>query len=106
MRRTAVSTSKEPPRCFETVDVRHTHVHQDHVGPQLPRGGNRFQPVARLAHDLDLRLGLEDHAESGTHERLVVDDQHLHAHARASRGRCAVTTNPPPCRGPDVIEPP
>ena len=37
--------------------------------------------VGALADDLDVVLGLEDHAEAGADQRLVVDEQHADAHA-------------------------
>ena len=36
----------------------------------------RASPVAGLTRDDKVRLGLEDHPESGAHQGLVVDDEH------------------------------
>ena len=45
---------------------------------------DRLRAVGRLADDVEVVLGVEDHLEAGAHERLVVGDQHAHdAHARA-----------------------
>ena len=47
------------PRRGHAVPVAHLYVHQDHVGEELLRHGEGLVPVAGLAHDLDLRFGLE-----------------------------------------------
>ena len=56
--------------------------------------------VAGLADDLEVGLGVEDHAEAAAHERLVVGEQDADAHgappAAAARGR----RKPPPRHGP------
>ncbi len=95
--------------------------------------GQRLEPVGRLAHDLEVGLGADDHGESGAHERLVVDDHDPNGHAApgefrgaeveadaddevaadalvadviACTGRVARTANPPPARGPVSTCPP
>ena len=60
---------------LEPVDVRHADVHQDHVRLHAVRGVHRLRAVGRLADDLDVLLGVEDHPESRPNERLVVDDE-------------------------------
>ena len=75
------SVGEEPARRLDAVDVGHADVHQDDVRPQAPRLRDRLAPVRRLADDLDVLLGLEDHAEAGADERLVVGDQDAQAHA-------------------------
>ena len=78
--------------------------------------------VDRLADDLDVVLGVEDHPEAGADERLVVGDQDADAHAAStgSRGAAAAsaasaspcsgsrasTSKPPPGRGPACSSPP
>ena len=56
-------------------------------GSSAPRLGDRLDAVARLADDLDVLLGLEDHAEAGAHERLVVDDEDANAHSAVTGRR-------------------
>ncbi len=53
-------------------------------------GGTRdgLAPVARLADDLEIGLGREDHAEPGTHQALVVGEQDAD-HRTGSRARSA-----------------
>ena len=53
-------------------------------GLSSPRRLERLLAVACLADDLDVRLGLEDHAEAGAHQSLVVDDQDTDAQASPS----------------------
>lgn len=45
-------------------------------GGELRGGRDRLEPVAGLADDLEVGLGVEDDAEARAHERLVVDEQH------------------------------
>ena len=63
------------------------------------------RPSDGLADDLHLGLGVEDHAEAGAHERLVVDEQDAD-HVRDSIGSTARRTKPPPSRGPASSVPP
>src|SRR5262249_27664970 len=64
----------------------------------------------RLAHHLEVALGVQDHAEPRPHERLVVDDQDADvvpfAHEVPPMGIRALTTKPPPLRGPLSSVPP
>ena len=68
------------------------------------------EAVGGLADDLEVVLGVEDHAEAGAHERLVVGDQQPDAHAtlnsRAADGSAARTRQPPPSAGPASSSPP
>ena len=56
-------------------------------GCEAPRLRDRLEPVGGLADDLDVLLGLEDHAEARPHERLVVDDQDAQAHSAVTGSR-------------------
>ena len=72
-------------------------------GPQRRHLGHRLVAVRRLAHDVQVRLDLEDHPEAGPHQRLVVDDQHADRGAEpastarhvGSRGSVATSSKPP-----------
>jgi hypothetical protein len=61
---------------LQAVQVRHPDVHQHHLGPQPPGGGDRLDAVAGLAHHLDVGLGLQDHPEPRPDQLLVVGQQH------------------------------
>ena len=80
-----VRCGQQLPRRLDPVDLGHAHVHQDDIRRDAARLLDRLSPVRRLADDLEVGLGLEDHPEAGAHERLVVDDQHAHRSARVRR---------------------
>ena len=66
-----------------------------------------LEPVVRLGDDVDVLLAGEEHAEAGSHHRLVVGDQNANRHGRSPlRGRRVLTTKPPPFAAPAVILPP
>src|SRR5476649_1432351 len=96
-----------PPRGLESVTVGHLDVHQHDVGPQAPGAGRGLLAVRRLAENLDLGIGLEDHPEAGANHRLVIGQQHTDAHSAPSGvGSLTRTANPPPDTGPAVSWPP
>jgi hypothetical protein len=49
----------------------HPDVHQDDVGPLFPGQRDRLGAVARLADDLEVRRGVDEHPEAAAHERWV-----------------------------------
>ena len=51
----------------------------------------RFAAVRRLADDLDVLLGLQDHSKPAPHERLVVGDEDADHRSTASTGKCTRT---------------
>ena len=60
---------------------------------------DRLEPVARLGHDLDVRLVGEQHPEAAPHQRLVVGDEHAdHARSPPSGSRALSTKPPSVCR--------
>ncbi|CAM5628218.1 hypothetical protein SGRIM128S_01002 [Streptomyces griseomycini] len=62
------------------VELGHADVHQHHVdggGPQHLQG---LDAVARLRHDLHVRLGGEHHPEPGAQQHLVVDEHRADRH--------------------------
>ena len=58
-------------------------------GRELAGAVERLGAVARLADDLDVVLGFEDHAKAAAHERLVVGDQDADHGARPERELCS-----------------
>ena len=78
-------------------------------GLQPARELDRLGAVGGLADDVEVVLGVEDHAEAGAHERLVVGDQHARhaldpltlrqrearADAKAAAGRGPASSSPP-----------
>jgi hypothetical protein len=87
-------------RRLDAVELGHADVHQHDVGRQATRLLDRRVAVGRLADDVDVLLGVEDHAEAGAHQRLVVGDQDAD-----HSGSLATTSNPPPATGPARSEP-
>ena len=81
----------DAPGGLDAVDLRHAHVHQHHIGRLPVHELHRLEPVARLAHHLDVLLVVEDHAKPAPHEGLVVGDRHPHGHAEDSSGSRAWT---------------
>ena len=70
-------------------------------------GVHRFEAVGGLAHDLDVRLRLQDHAKAGAHHRLVVGDQDPDLlHRIGSSGSTALTRQPWSRPGPAYSSPP
>ena len=51
-------------------------------GRSVRAASRASSPSAGLADDVDLRFGVEDHAEARPHQGLVVDDQNTNGHAR------------------------
>ena len=92
---------------LDPVQVGHADIHQHDVGPQRPGGLDRLTPVAGLANDLEVGLGVEDHAEACADERLVVGDQDAdHPAASGWSGSRARTAYPCPFRVPASSRPP
>jgi hypothetical protein len=73
---------QDPPGRLQAVHRRHPDIHEHDVGFQRECRGHRRRSVGRLAGHLDAARG-QDHAEPGTDQLLVVDDQH----ARRPGGR-------------------
>ena len=88
---------------LDAVEHGHAHVHEHDVGPVELDEADGVGPVGRLADDLHVLLGLQDHAEALPQERLIVrqhqPDRHAGAGALQSR-RAASTSQPPAARGP------
>ena len=73
---------------------------QAHVGPEAPCERDRRRAVRGFADDLDVGLGVQDHAEPRADEVLVVGDQHAHRHVvHRFLGSDAVARHPPPGEG-------
>lgn len=70
-----VRLSQDLFRRSESVELGLPDVHKHDVGPHERRLTDRLVAVLGLSHDLDVRLGLQDHPEAGAHELLVVGDE-------------------------------
>ena len=83
--RTRVSVARhgrrDGPGGLDPVEDGHAHVHEHDVGPVELDQAHGVGAVGGLADDLEVVLGLEDHAEPLAQQRLVVgqDDPDRHA---------------------------
>ena len=66
---------QEPARGLQAVELGHADVHEHDVGLVLADARERLSAVGGLGDDLDVLLGVEDHAEAAAHECLVVGDE-------------------------------
>ena len=82
-------TRGDPAGRLHPVHARHAHVHEHDVDRVVLQRGERLHAVGRLAHDLEVGLGVEHHAEAHAQHRLVVDEQDADGHAGA---RGSITT--------------
>ena len=100
---------EQAPRGLDAVELGHADVHQHDVGLERADLLDGVEPVGGLAHHLEVVLGVEDHAEAGADERLVVGDQQSDGHATLNSlevmGRVA-RTRQPPSHGPASNDPP
>ncbi len=57
---------------FQAVHIRHLDVERDDIGIELFDRLARFQRIARLADDVDVRVGTQDGADQSAHRREVM----------------------------------
>ncbi len=76
----SVHLGEDLPGRVEPADAGEIHVHEHEVGTKLTSGGHRILPGLDLADHLE-PVGELDHRPRDVAEgRLVIDDQHSHAH--------------------------
>src|SRR5262249_19522075 len=90
---------------LDAVGAGHLDVHQDDVRPHLAGPLERRTAVAGLGHDLDVVLGIQESADAGSDQGLIVGEDDPD-HAVAVRGSSAATRNPPIGRGSATRRPP
>ncbi|GIE72882.1 hypothetical protein Apa02nite_089900 [Actinoplanes palleronii] len=95
----------DAPGGLDAVDARHPDVEENDVGPMLPGQRDSVVAVARLGHDLEVVLGVEQSSEAAADQRLVVDQQDPD-HDVPSTGSSAWTVKPPSSRGSARSSPP
>ena len=59
-------------RRFDAGFIRQTDVHQDHIGFHLRRNFQRLCRGACLADDFYIVLGIEQHLQARTHDRVII----------------------------------
>jgi hypothetical protein len=58
----------------DTVELRHAHVHQHHVGAAVASPVHGLAAVLRLVEDLDRVVARQDRAQAAAQELVVVDE--------------------------------
>jgi uncharacterized membrane protein YbhN (UPF0104 family) len=96
----------DQPGSFQPVQVRHPDVHEDDIGLCLPRQRDRLGAVAGLTDDLEVRRGVNEHAETAAYEGLVVGHDNADHPATLATGKQARTRKPPSGPGPAANSPP
>jgi hypothetical protein len=80
------------PRSNEPALNRHLDVHQDDVGIELRCRVHCLGAIRCFTDNLKVRLGFEDQPKPGSHEVLVVGDQHANRHeVELLKGNFALT---------------
>jgi hypothetical protein len=74
-------------RGLQTADVRETDIHQDDVRAQFDGEADRLTPGGRLADDREASVPLEDVADAGADDRVVVDEEDADLRRRRSDHR-------------------
>jgi hypothetical protein len=85
----------QQPGGGDPVEPRHPDVHQDDVGTVQVDGGQDAAAVVGLADDLDLRGAGQHHRQSGTDQRVVVDDKDTDRGGHGDPGMVARSTKSP-----------
>jgi hypothetical protein len=99
----------EAARRLHTVHGRHHHIHQHHVGVEGANLGDRRDPVAGVAHHLNIGLAGEQRLDARADQGLVIDDQDadlLTHRGSSSIGSTMRSRKPPSASGAASIPPP
>ncbi len=89
--RRLLRTVDDPARRLDAVDVRHADVHEHDIWMEVARERDRLCSVRRLADDVDVGLGVQDHPEAAAHESLVVREQDANRHRVEPSGNRALS---------------
>src|SRR5262249_22777610 len=81
----AGAARRETAGRLDTVHNGHTDVHEHDVGAQCQYPLDGLHAIGRLADDLDVWLGAQDHREPGPDQRLVVGDHRREPGGPAAR---------------------
>src|SRR5690606_8201314 len=95
----------DPARGLQPIHPRHTDVHQHHIRAQPCCRLHGLPPGRSDSYHRDAPLGLEHHAEPGSHHLVVVGQQHADHRFRSS-GSTTCTVQPSGSRAPARIVPP
>jgi hypothetical protein len=59
-------------RCLDAVQERHGNIHHGHIWAELGGELNRFMPIVSRANNLDIRLCIEQKAQSIADDRVII----------------------------------
>src|SRR5579875_2497607 len=60
---------------LQTIAIGHMDVHQDDIRRQCPGQADSLLPIGHLGHDINIRLGFENPANSLAKDRMIISDQ-------------------------------
>ena len=66
------------PEAFQGLEAatsRHGEVERQHIRVGLAGLAQGFMPIGDFAHDFHVRLGVDEHPESGPDDGMVINDQ-------------------------------
>ncbi len=70
----------EHPRDLEAGHARHRVVEHDQVGAELESLAGGLVPIRCFAHDLEVRVGIDERAEALAYSEVVVRDENSFRH--------------------------
>jgi hypothetical protein len=73
--------ARDLPRRLQPIGARHADVHQHHVGLVLTGDADGLGAVGRLRHHRQVLLRVEQRAETGPYQGLVVGQDHSNRHS-------------------------
>src|SRR5512139_590639 len=85
--------------CLDSIEIRHAHVHDDHVGLLLLGELQRASPVFRLTHDFHALLLFQQRAQTIAHDLVIVSKKNPYRHfslpSRVTSGCDSPSSRPP-----------
>src|SRR5262249_35665520 len=70
----------DPRRGGNAVNLRHSQVHQEHVGTKLVRQVDGLSAGARLPDDVEVRLRFEHGAQSRADDEMIIGNHKANLH--------------------------
>jgi hypothetical protein len=97
-----VAAGAQPFRRRQAVRAGHAHVHEHHVRPGPVDQRVDVAAVGRLSDDLDVGGTAQHQGQPGSHQRIVVDEEHSdRGHGTSRPNRRSAGHTAPPARGTD-----
>src|SRR5690606_24938893 len=73
----------DPPRHFDSAEIRHPNVEHGNVGLMFPDEGNGLLAVLSLGDDLNARL-FEKALDAASHDLVIVGEEHANGLSRVA----------------------